>query len=90
MTNDYRPIACGAYDEIEVMAMRRAEVELLYVDEQGVRRTCGGRATDTSIHDGAEYLALESQGERREYRLDRILRIDAKGYDIAWRQNYAE
>ena len=79
MTTDYRPIACGAYDEIEVMAMHRAEVELVYLDDGEARHSRTGRIVDTAIHDGAEYLVLESQGERREFRLDRIVRIDDKG-----------
>ena len=89
MTTDYRPIACGAYDEIEVMAMHRAEVELVYLDDAEARHSCTGRIVDTAIHGGAEYLVLESQGERLEFRLDRIVRIDERGSGNRWCQNNA-
>jgi len=87
---DYRPIACGAYDEIEVMAMHRAEVVLVYQDEGGRRRTETGRVVDTSIHDCAEYLVLESAGIRSEYRLDRIEKIDDRITGRQWRQENAD
>ena len=73
--NDYRPIACGAYDELEVLAMHRSTVDLEYTDGQGVQQLLHGRALDTRIHDGAEFLVLETAAGRQEVRLDRILRI---------------
>ena len=88
MNDDYRPIACGAYDELEVMAMHRARVELTWRDEKGRRETLTGRVVDTLVREGAEYLVLEQAGQRRHIRLDRILQIDNPVTGACWRQNH--
>lgn len=79
---DYQPIACGAYDELEILAMRRVEVQVELVGGSLVT----GRVVDTSIHDGGEFLVLESAGERHELRLDRIAEIRAVQGESLWRQ----
>lgn len=76
--DDYQPISCGAYDEVEVLAMRRTAVVLDVVDDQGDDQRIEGLVVDTSIHDGAEFMVLEVHGERRELRLDRLRRIDVR------------
>lgn len=76
--SDYRPIACGAYDEIEVLAMHRAEVEIVYTDAAGAETQREGVVVDTSIHDAAEYLVLLCGEQRLEIRLDRIIHMHAK------------
>jgi transcriptional antiterminator Rof (Rho-off) len=83
-TTDYQPIACGAYDQLEVLAMRRVEVKLVARDEQGREVVFQGRVQDTSIHDGAEFLVLRCRGERQVVRLDRILRIDDMNGTNVW------
>ncbi len=90
MGEDYEPIARGAYDGLEVMAMHRAEVELVHQDESGVRHAVAGRVLDTLIADGAEYLVLEVAGERQQFRLDRIVTIDDRVTGKRWRQNYGD
>ena len=75
MTTEYRPIACGAYDEIEVLAMHRARVDLLYRDDLGQEIRQAGQAVDTAVHDGAEFLVLQDGARRLEIRLDRIARL---------------
>lgn len=72
INSDYRPISCGAYDEIEVLAMRRTRVALTRVDDTGSQERLEGFVVDTSIHDGAEFLVLEVAQRRMEIRLDRI------------------
>lgn len=68
--DDYRPIACGFHSELELLAMHRRPVRLTLSDGEAV-----GRAVDLVVHDGAEYLVLESAGGRTEIRLDRIREI---------------
>jgi len=85
MTSDYRPIACGAYDEIEVLAMRRTAVQVLSRDDKG-QTLSTGRLVDTAIHDGAEYLVLLDDGCRHEIRLDQILQIDDMSGQMVWRR----
>lgn len=84
--SDYQPIACGAYDQIEVLAMHRVRVTLVHLGEADKLSELLGEVVDTSIRNGAEYLVLSSQGERVPVRLDRIIEIrDAKGHPL-WRQ----
>jgi len=84
MTTDYRPIACGAYDEIEILAMHRARVELLHRDDQGQETRQVGQIVDTAVHDGAEFLVLQDRARRLEIRLDRIVRIVDQGSGKTW------
>ncbi len=82
----YRPISCGAYDELEVIAMHRTPVLLLCRDDDQASREIEGRVVDTEVRDGAEYLVLISQGQRLPMRLDRIMEMrDASG-SMIWRQ----
>lgn len=73
--SDYVPISCGAYDEIELLAMRRARVALVVLDAQGQAQRLEGSIVDTSVHDGAEFAVLESSKQRLEIRLDRIVEM---------------
>jgi transcriptional antiterminator Rof (Rho-off) len=73
--SDYRPIGCGAYDEIELLAMRRARVALTQVDDTGGRQCLEGNVVDTSVHDGGEFVVLEMAEGRLEVRLDRIVEM---------------
>lgn len=83
---DYIPIGCGAYDEIEVMALHREWVTLQVLDQAGSERELEGRVADTAIRGGAEYLVLESAGERVLVRLDRIATIHRRDTGGTWRQ----
>ena len=83
-TSDYRPIACGAYDQIEVLAMHRTRVELLIADHAGEHRV-SGQVVDTSIHDGCEFLVLIEGDQRHEIRLDHIASIYDEAGKPLWR-----
>ena len=85
-TNDYRPVACDAYDHIEILAVRRTEVEITVCGIGGVQAVVAGKVLDTSIHDGAEYLVLESIDSTQELRLDHIQRIYDPASSFEWRQ----
>lgn len=79
-TSDYQPISCGAYDEIELLAMHRADVTLVIAAGQAEpERQVRGRVIDTSIHNGAEFIVLETGGQRAEFRLDQLRRIRREG-----------
>jgi len=83
---EYRPISCGAYDELEVMAMHRTRVVLVFLDSDDARSGIEGQVVDTMIRDGAEFLVLLSQGERTPVRLDRIIEIRDTNDALIWRQ----
>jgi transcriptional antiterminator Rof (Rho-off) len=88
MTNDYRPIACGLYDEFELLAIHGEPIELEALDGQGRSLRFTGRARDLRIRDGAEYLVLEDGlGRRHELRLDRLVTVRARRTRWSWRQN---
>jgi transcriptional antiterminator Rof (Rho-off) len=79
MTNDYRPIACGLYDQLEVWASHAEPLELEVSDEQGRRQRLVGRTRDLRVREGAEYLLLEDEtGGRHELRLDRLLWVRSR------------
>jgi Rho-binding antiterminator len=67
-TSDYRPIACAAYSELEVLILRGGEIELRLGDAgERVR----GVPRDLRTRGGVEYLVLRvADGEDREIRLD--------------------
>lgn len=91
MTNDYRPIACGLYDQFEVFASHAEPIETEVIDEHGGRRYLSGRVRDLRIRDGAEYLILEhDDGRRLELRLDRLGWIRSRRDGWQWRQDSVE
>ncbi len=73
MPTDYKPVACGFYDQLEAAATRKKQVYLQYFND--LRELCQGSATIRTFvtRDHAEFMQLAS-GE--EIRLDRIVRID--------------
>ncbi len=71
--DDYQPVSCGLHSEYERLAMRRADVSLVHVDDQGGEQQLRGRIEDVFTRQGAEYLRLRlADGEIRDLRLDRI------------------
>lgn len=87
--DDYRAISCAAYDEIEILAMRRSRVKVAWLDEQGTERKNLGYLIDTAIHDRAEFLVLQETEGRREIRLDRVVSIDDLENGGNWHQGLA-
>ena len=66
--------------------MHRAWVQVHFLDENGGEIRHTGQVIDTAIHDGAEFLVLLQGDQRRELRLDRIVRIDDTATGNSWRQ----
>ncbi|MEO1513580.1 MAG: hypothetical protein AAFV95_01165 [Bacteroidota bacterium] len=67
---EYRPIACGFYDELLLLAQRQTACLLQYTDADGQKQEHRSHIADVYSREGAEYLRLDS-GE--EIRLDRVL-----------------
>jgi len=86
MTTEYRPIECDAYDQIEIGAMRRSEVEVTLKNTDGRQLVVVGKVLDTAIHDAAEYLVLGLVEGSQEIRLDHIQRIYDPVSAFEWRQ----
>lgn len=75
MEQPYVPISCQVHDEMLALATRRQECELTVESEDGSAEQVRGVIVDVYSRDGAEYLRLH---DGRNYRLDRILRLDGE------------
>lgn len=70
----YKPIDCSFYDELELIAMRGTETEIVFLDGRNpIRRRCSIQSLESK--GGAEYLVLT---DKTEIRLDNLLSIDGK------------
>lgn len=69
----YRPISCDFHDILEATATRRTRARIVFLDEDGGRRTVQARIVDLGAGPGGECMTLET-GE--VVRLDRILSVD--------------
>ena len=71
MTNDYQPIACGLYDQIELLLMRGGEIEIQ--QKSGV--VARAQNLSLKIQNGAENLCFLDNGMEICVRLDEIFRL---------------
>ena len=69
----YTPIACGAHDRLEALAVQHALVAVVWHDETGDARHVTARITDVVARDGADWVVL-STGET--VRADRLVAVD--------------
>ena len=74
MTNDYQPIACGLYDQIELLLMRGGEIEIQ--QKSGV--VARAQNLSLKIQNGAENLCFMDGGMEVCVRLDEILRLTSE------------
>lgn len=70
----YKPIDCSFYDELELVAMRGSQAELVFLEgDKPLRRRSIIKTIESK--GGAEYLVLI---DGTEIRLDNLLSIDGK------------
>jgi Rho-binding antiterminator len=72
---NYEPISCDFYDELEAFSILKKEVEIFYEDESGEAVSVFGKIKDLYSRDKQEYLLLDSG---IEIRLDSLVRVDNK------------
>lgn len=72
----YRPIACSVHDRIQHWAVRRALLDVQWLDEEGAVREARASIDDVYTQGGAEWLRLD---EGSVIRLDRLLRFSPSG-----------
>lgn len=79
MTEDerYLPIDCALHDELQLLVLRRAVVDLVVRGDDGDPVPLRGRATDVLTRAGAEWLALE---DGTFVRLDRLVEVDGRPF----------
>lgn len=76
--NQYRPVACGLYDQLESLAVRKQKCDVDYVDEAGQSHHIHTRILDLFSRNKEEFAELEN---KLLIRLDRIIRIN--GVEVA-------
>jgi Rho-binding antiterminator len=70
---DYRPIACGLHDELQLRALQRRPVLLRWCEPDGTPRVVTEAIVDVFTRGGAEYLRT---APGTEIRLDRLSEVD--------------
>ena len=73
MSKEYKPIACGLYDELELRALRKQKVNLSIINEQNDNETISCIIADLFSKDKTEYLKTL---DGRIIRLDNIIEMD--------------
>ena len=73
MDKQYKPIACGLYDELELRALRRQTVCLVFINDKNENETIQCTITDLFSKDKTEYLKTD---EDHIIRLDNVVEMD--------------
>ena len=72
--DDYTPIQCGLYSKYEVSILHREILSLHWRDDDGLDHIDRVTPTDLQTRNHCAYLiATNSEGDRLEIRLDRII-----------------
>ncbi|ACS86736.1 Rho-binding antiterminator [Musicola paradisiaca] len=69
MSNEYQPINCDDYDNLEATCQQKLTLTVELRDGEVVV----GTASDMISRKSVEYLVIEASGKTRELRLDHIL-----------------
>lgn len=59
MNKEYKPIACGLHDELELRALRKKSISLVYKDDNHVLKTIDCIIIDLFSKDKVEYLKTD-------------------------------
>lgn len=78
MNKDYKPIACGLYDELELRALRKQKTKITFKSESDHIQTTDCIISDLFTKDKAEYLKTS---DGLIIRLDDILEVDGIIYN---------
>ena len=73
MNKEYKPIACGLYDELELRALRKQKVTLTFLNDNGEPETIECVIDDLFSKDKTEFLKTT---DGRIIRLDDIVELD--------------
>lgn len=75
---EYKPVNCDFYDDLEAYSILKKELEILYENEEGETITIFGRIIDIYSKDRIEYMLLDSG---KEIALTQLVRVDNKFID---------
>ncbi|MCZ7609512.1 MAG: Rho-binding antiterminator [Ignavibacterium sp.] len=73
MNKKYKPIACGLYDELELRALRKQRVKIIFLNAKDDNELIECIITDLFSKDNTEYLKTDNG---RIFRLDNIIEMD--------------
>ena len=73
MDKKYKPIACGLYDELELRALRKQRVKIIFLNVRDDNELIECIITDLFSKDNTEYLKTDNG---RIIRLDNIIEMD--------------
>lgn len=73
MTKEYKSIACGLYDELELRALRKSKVFLAFKENSGEVKTINCVITDLFSKEKTEYLKTDTE---LIIRLDDLVAVD--------------
>lgn len=73
MNREYKPIACGLYDELELRALRKQTVKLIFTNAKNENETIECVIADLYSKDKIEFLKTT---DGKIIRLDDVLELD--------------
>lgn len=73
MNKEYKPIACGLHDELELRALRKQKINILFSNDKNENESINCVITDLFSKDKTEYLKTDND---RIIRLDNIIEMD--------------
>ena len=74
MSENYTPVSCDFYDELEALATMRKSCEIIFMNNGG-RSQIRSSIADLYTREKVEYLKTESG---LEIRLDNLIQVDGK------------
>lgn len=75
MEQDYTPINCDFYDELEAAATLRRNVVVVWLRDDGKEEEVSARIADLYVREKVEYMRLDNN---EEIRLDKLVSVDGK------------
>ncbi len=75
MKKEYKRVACSFYDELEILAMRRENVEIFFTQENGEDHLIHTKISNLNTKNKEEFLLTDSG---HIIRLDKIKTIKKK------------
>jgi len=71
---DYKPINCNLYDQIESYAVKKNNVDIIYLDEELKKEKISGKVENIYSNQNSEFLTISNIN----IRLDKIKSISEK------------
>ncbi|HMN23277.1 MAG TPA: hypothetical protein PKE38_02190 [Ignavibacteriaceae bacterium] len=73
MNKEYKPIACGLYDELELRALRKIKVKIVFINDKNETDMIESIIIDLFSKDKVEYLKTDGG---KIIRLDDVIELD--------------